>query len=203
MRQKPRKIPEVLTPDEQSRMLGGLESDSPRHIRNRALVQLALNTGLRSAELIDLRHRDLDLATGRLWVRLGKGKKDRGLWINGEARAALQEWLAYKGVKLKCGANFLPHGHLLTALDGVKPICGRWMRKLIARLADQAGIAKQIHPHTLRHSFATNLLQDTKNLFLVSKALGHANISSTMVYLHLVDGELETAMKNLRNGEEK
>jgi site-specific recombinase XerD len=197
---KPLKIPEVLRADELARILGELEAiDSPRGVRNLAMVRLLLDTGLRAAELFNLRHRDLDLATGRLWVREGKGKKDRGLWFNGSSRGALQSWLDLKAT-LPCGGNFSPAAYFFTDLTGKKPICGRWLRKLVARLADQAGIAKRIHPHTLRHSFATDLLRDTKNLFLVSKALGHSNISTTQIYLHLADPELEDAMKNLRGG---
>ena len=199
---KGRKIPEVLTPDEQARMLGELGDfpTSPRHIRNLAMVRLLLDTGLRAAELINLRHRDLDLTTGRLWVRQGKGKKDRGLWFNGSSRGALLAWLDLKAT-LSCGASFPPAGYFFTdLLTGKKPICGRWLRKLVTRLAERAGIAKRIHPHTLRHSFATDLLRDTKNLFLVSKALGHSDISTTQIYLHLADAELEDAMKNLRGG---
>lgn len=199
-KRKGRKIPEVLDQREQKMILSQLEpAISPRLIRNRALIQLLLDTGLRAAEIINLRHRDLDLATGRLWVRNGKGRKDRGLWFNGSSRGALLAWLDLKA-RVSCGANFPPAGYFFTDLTGKKPICGRWLRKLITRLADQAGIAKRIHPHTLRHSFATDLLRDTKNLFLVSKALGHSNISTTQIYLHLADPELEAAMKNLRGG---
>jgi integrase/recombinase XerD len=193
-RKKTRKIPEVLTQEEQARMLGELEpADSPRRVRNLALLRLMLDTGLRASEVRSLRHRDLDLKTGRLWVREGKGKKDRGLWFNGEAKGMLLKWLDVKG---KSSHN----DYIFTALDGVKPICGRWLRKMVARLADKAGIAKRIHPHTLRHSFATDLLRDTKNLRLVQKAMGHEDIATTTIYTHIVDEELEQAMKNLRNG---
>jgi site-specific recombinase XerD len=159
-----------------------------------------LDTGLRAAEIRDLHHRDLDLNSGRLWVRLGKGKKDRGLWFNGSSRTALQNWLELKGAVLQCGADFSPDSPVFTDLTGRKPICGRWLRKLIPRLADQAKIGKRIHPHTLRHSFATDLLRDTKNLRLVQKAMGHASIETTTIYTHIADEELESAMKNLRNG---
>jgi integrase/recombinase XerD len=180
-----RKIPEVLTPDEQARLLAQTSG-----IREQAILRLFLDTGLRASELINLRHRDIDMATGRLWVRQGKGRKDRGLWFNGGTRAALEAWLASSGV---------PSGSrpVFTSLDGQKPLCGRWLRKMIPRLAAQAGIDKRIHPHTLRHTFATNLLRQEKNLFLVSKALGHANLSTTQIYLHLEDSELEAAMKRL------
>ena len=69
---------------------------------------------------------------------------------------------------------------------------------MVKRVAEQAGIVKDIHPHSLRHSFATDLLRATKNLRLVQKALGHSNIETTTIYAHIVDEELESAMKELR-----
>ncbi len=191
-KRKPRRLPEILTEDEQSRLLAVLNGDDPSSTRGRAIVRLLLDTGLRAAEVINLRHRDLDLATGRLWVRQGKGRKDRGLWFNGTSRAALQAWLEVKPSGTSSGSR-----PVFTSLDGQKPLCGRWLRKLIPRLAAQAGIDKRIHVHTLRHSFACNFLRQEKNLFLVSKALGHANLSTTQIYLHLEDNELEVAMKRL------
>ena len=71
---------------------------------------------------------------------------------------------------------------------------------MVKRLAEDAGIDKEIHPHTLRHTFATNLLRQTKNLRLVQKALGHSNIETTVVYTHIEDDELEAAMKRLGTG---
>ena len=184
----PRRLPEVLTEEEQSRLLAVLEGDDPSSTRDRAILRLFLDTGLRASELINLRHQNIDLETGRLWVRNGKGGKDRGLFFNGSVRTALQAWL-----QIKPSGNSL----VFTSLDGQKPICGRWLRKMVPRLAAQAGIDKRVHPHTLRHTFATTLLRQEKNLFLVSKALGHANLSTTQIYLHLEDSELEAAMKRL------
>jgi site-specific recombinase XerD len=192
---KPRPIPEVLSEEEQARLLAQTSG-----IREQAILRLFLDTGLRAAELINLRHRDIDLVTGRLWVRLGKYQKDRGLWFNGASRAALQAWLEVKPSGNSSGTH-LPSGTVFTSLDGQKPLCGRWLRKLVARLGEKAGIEKRCHPHIFRHTFGTNLLQYTKNIYLVSKALGHANLSTTMIYLHLVDGELEAAMKGM--GEQK
>lgn len=191
MKTKPRPIPEVLTPDEQAQLLAQTSG-----IREQAILRLFLDTGLRASELINLRHRDVDLVTGRLWVRQGKGRKDRGLWFNGISRATLQAWLDTKPSGNSSGTH-LPSGTVFTSLDGQKPICGRWLRKMVSRLAEQAGIEKRVHPHTLRHTFATTLLRQEKNLFLVSKALGHANLSTTQIYLHLEDSELEAAMKRL------
>jgi integrase/recombinase XerD len=74
---------------------------------------------------------------------------------------------------------------------------------MVKRLAKQAGIAKDVHPHMLRHTFATDLLRKTKNLRLAQKALGHAQITSTQIYTHIVDDELEEALKTFRAGSKK
>lgn len=189
---RPQKIPEILTEDEQTRLLAQFDQQGPSSARGRAIVRLLLDTGLRAAELINLKHRDVDLSTGRLWVREGKGKKDRGLWFNGGTRAALDAW-----INEKPSSALLPSSAVFTSLDGKRPVCGRWLRKFITRVGQQAGIEKHVHLHLLRHCFACRLLSQTKNLFLVSKALGHASVATTQIYLHLVDSELESAMKGL------
>ena len=190
-RAKPRPIPEVLTPDEQARLLAQTSG-----IREQAILRLFLDTGLRASELINLRHQDIDLTTGRLWVRQGKGRKDRGLWFNGVTRAAIQSWL---DVKPPSGAH-LPSGALFTSLDGQKPLCGRWLRKLVKRLGEKAGFP-WLHVHSLRHCFGSDLLRFTKNLVLVQAALGHASINTTVIYTHISNPGLKEALKNLRNGE--
>jgi integrase/recombinase XerD len=186
----PQRIPEVLTEPEQARLLEQIDLKDSSGIRNRAIIRVFLDTGLRAAELINLRLRDIDLVTGRLWVRQGKGRKDRGLWFNGKTRAALIAWLHSSGKRALSD-------YVFTSLDGRKPLCGRWLRKFVRRLTEKAGIGKDIHVHSLRHSFACNLLRLKKNLFMVSKALGHANLNTTQIYLHLEDSELEAAMKEL------
>jgi integrase/recombinase XerD len=190
-KRKAMKIPEFLTVDEQDRILSLFADDSPVSIRNRAIVRLFLDTGLRTSELIDLKHRDVDLTTGRLWVRQGKNSKDRGLFFNGSSNTALKAWLTVKPGEHK------PSDNLFTSLDGRKPLCGRYIRRMVAQIGEKAGVEKRCHPHIFRHSFGTRLLRQEKNLFLLSKALGHANLSSTQIYLHLEDSELETAMKRL------
>jgi integrase/recombinase XerD len=193
-RRTPRKIPEVLSPEEQRRFLEQLQpTDTLIKLRNYAVLRLMLNTGLRISEMIGLQLKDVDWRSGSLKVR-GKGDKERMLWLSAGDRQLLQDWLAHRPGKPQ------PQDPLFTDLDGRKPVCERWFRDLIYRVAREAGIVKRISPHTLRHTFATDLLRSTKNLFLVSKALGHANLTTTQIYLHLVDGEMEDALKNLRNG---
>ena len=193
-KRKAQRIPEILSPDEQSRLLAQFDDESPSSVRGRAIVRVFLDTGLRASELINLRLRDLDLATGRLWVRQGKGRKDRGLWFNGATREALQDWL--NSSSLQRG----PYDYVFTSLDGRKPLCGRVLRRWVEKLGKQAGIEKRVHPHLFRHTFCTDLLRSRKNLRLVQKAAGHQDIKTTTIYTHIVDEELEEAMKNFRNG---
>ncbi len=190
-RTKPRPIPEVLTNEEQVRLLAVFGTSTPTKMRNRAMVILMLNAGLRSAEVVNLRHRDIDWKEGKLTIRNGKGGRDRILWMSDEDLNLLGEFVQY-------GGNHAPSSLLFQTRLG-KPIDTRFLRAMLEKKGQQAGI-ERVHPHLLRHTFATNMLRYTKNLFLVSKALGHSNISTTQIYLHLIDGELEAAMKGMNNG---
>ncbi len=193
-RRPPRRIPEVLDSEEQARMLRELErSDSLTTLRNLALIRLLLNAGLRAREARELKIKHLDFKTGRLKVR-GKGRKERVVWLSADDLALLRAWLDRRP-----SGKRAPSGDLLfTSLDGSRPVNERWLRRMVKRVAEQAGIVKDIHPHSLRHTFATDLLRSTKNLRLVQKALGHSNIETTTIYAHIVDEELESAMKELR-----
>ena len=165
-------------------------SDSLSALRNLALIRLLLNAGLRAREARELKIKHLDFKSGKLKVR-GKGKKERVVWLSADDLILVRAWLTRRP-----GA---PSGDLLfTSLDGSRPVNDRWLRRMVKRVAEQAGIVKDIHPHSLRHTFATDLLRSTKNLRLVQKALGHSNIETTMIYAHIVDEELESAMKELR-----
>ena len=183
----PRRIPSVLTEDEQARLLAQIDLEAPSGNRNLALIRLMINTGLRAAEVRDLCRHHIDWKRGTMKIR-GKGGRERVVWMgNGDLS------------RLKSLPSGAPSGNrpVFTSLDGQKPLCGRWLRKLVKRLAELAGIDKRIHVHTLRHTFATNLLRQEKNLFTVMKAMGHTNLSTTQIYLHLEDSELEAAMKRL------
>ena len=184
---RPKLLPEVLTSEERQALLSSPNPACRTGLRNLCMLALMLNAGLRSAELLNLHPRDIDPATGRLKVRQGKGKKDRILWLSEADLELLQRWL-----KIRPDSQYL-----FCTLSGGK-ILSRYLRYLVKRLSTQAGIAKDIHPHTLRHTFATDLYRETKNIRLVQKALGHSDLSTTMIYTHIVDEELEEAMKTFR-----
>jgi integrase/recombinase XerD len=186
--QSPKKLPEVLTDAERKKLLAQPNPKAPTGLRNLCMMHLMLNAGLRVAETLGLKNRDLDWMSGKLMVREGKGAKDRTLWLGEDDLELVRTWRERRPVQ-----NEL----LFVTLQGGR-LNDRYIRTMVKRLAQKAGIDKDVHPHTLRHTFATDLYRDTKNIRLVQKALGHADLSTTMIYTHIVDEELEEALKVFR-----
>ncbi len=195
-----RKIPEVLTEEEQKALIAIPNKRYPSGQRNKLLLRLLLDTGLRKAEVINLKWADVDLMTGKLMVRNGKGAKDRSLWIGNDLLEELREWRE-RQAGIGEGSEFV-FTSISKGKEG-RPLDSQYLYDLIKRLADKAGIKKDISPHTLRHSFATDLYRATKNIRMVQKALGHSDLSSTMIYTHIVDDELEGALKGFRERKEQ
>ena len=192
-RDKP--LPTVLSDDERIRLLGVLEAtDTPGRLRNLAMVRVFLNTGIRASELINLKIQDIDWITGDFFVRRGKGGKDRSLSLNDDDLELLKSYLDSSS-KLRPSSAFV-----FTSLNGIQPICGRWLRRFIKRLGEKAGLNKRVHCHGFRHTLACDLLRATNSLKVVQDTLGHENIATTTVYARLVNGEVKQALKNLRNG---
>lgn len=192
-RRQGRKIPEVLTAEEQAALLRQPNPRYPTGERNRLMLSLMLNTGLRLSEATGLQWRDLDLNTGRLMVRQGKGAKDRTLWVGESDLRLLRHWRDRQAREIS-GAS----SHLFTTLQG-RPVSSRYVQEMVKRLAEKAGIEKDVHPHTLRHSFATDIFRQTTNIRLTQKALGHSSLATTQLYTHIVDEELEGALKSFRH----
>ena len=186
---RPKRLPTVLTDEERRALLKQPNSRSPTGMRNYCIMRLMLDAGLRVSEALSLRTNDINWNTGELVVRQGKGNKDRVLWVNGSTLEWLLKWFETRPVQTEL---------LFTTLKGT-PLLDSYIRHLMRRLSRKAGISKPIHPHTLRHTFATDLYRNTKNIRLVQKALGHADLSTTMIYTHIVDEELEKAMKSFRD----
>ena len=183
------KLPEILTQEEQVALLAQPNKRCSTGLRNYCIMRIMLDVGLRSSEVIKLSIKDINWTTGRLKVQQGKGQKDRMLWINEELLEELGEWREKRPVQ---------SDSLFATLEG-KAINPRYLRAMIKRLGRKSGIAKDVHPHMLRHSFETDLYRETKNIRLVQKALGHADLSTTMIYTHIVDDELEDALKTFRD----
>lgn len=183
-----RKLPEVLNDQERKALLAQPNPKALTGLRNLCILRLMVNAGLRASEVLNLRVRDLDWTSGRLMVREGKGGKDRTLWIGERDMELLRAWWERRSAQAE---------YLFSTLQGTR-LQDRYLRAMVKRLARDAGIDKNIHPHTLRHTFATDLYRQTKNIRLVQKALGHADLSITMLYTHIVDDELEDALRLFR-----
>lgn len=186
-----RKIPEFLTVEEQEQLINVFNVRYFNSFRNRTIIKLFLASGLRLSEMINLRWRDINLMTGQLKVVEGKGSKDRILWISNSIIEELRLWKEKQSEKLGICE------HVFTTSSKNK-MDGRNIRRMVTEYSIKAGIIKTISPHTFRHTFASDLLRSTKNIRLVQKALGHQDLSTTMIYTHIVDDEFENALKSLR-----
>ncbi len=170
----PRKLPQVLDADEAVRLVE-LPTDVPLGLRDRALLELFYSSGLRLSELCALIWRDLDFATGLVNV-LGKGNRQRRVPFGSHARTALQGWRSESG-----------GGEAQPVFPGRKggPITQRAIQIRIRQLAQRQGLFKHVHPHMLRHSFASHILESSGDLRGVQELLGHADIATTQIYTHL------------------
>ena len=187
-----RKIPEILTEYEQEQLINIFNARYFNSFRNRTMIKIFLASGLRLSELINLKWKDINLMTGQLKVVEGKGYKDRILWISESSMEELRIWKEKQAEKLGICE------YVFTTSSNNK-LNGRNVRRMVAEYSKKAGITKNVSPHTFRHTFASDLLRATKNLRLVQKALGHEDLSTTMIYTHIVDEEFEDALKNLRS----
>ncbi len=184
---KGRALPKVLTEDESRALLEQFDTRWKTPHRDLCMTRLMLEAGLRAGEVVSLKRDHLDMMTCRLVVREGKGARDRVLWITDDLRDLIGEWLSRKD----------PECSWLFPTRSGRRVATSHLRSKIKRLAKKAGISEweKVSPHTLRHTFATNLLKRTKNIRLVQRALGHADISSTMIYTHITDDELQEALR--------
>jgi integrase/recombinase XerD len=178
--QKWRTLPEVLTVDEVQRLIAAPQLDEPMVFRDRALLELAYGAGLRVSEWITLGVRDLLLDEGLVRV-FGKGSKERLVPIGRSAIGAAAVYLRELRPKLEKGAG---KGVLfLNARGAPLTRMGAW--KILRGHVERAGLEKHVSPHTLRHSFATHLLEGGADLRAVQEMLGHVDIATTQIYTHV------------------
>jgi integrase/recombinase XerD len=172
-----RPMPHTLNENEVARLLTAPSGGEPRALRDRALLELFYSSGLRVSELAALMLQQVDLDHGFIRV-FGKGSKERVVPVGGKARDALTTYLVSGRahlVKAKTGSQFFLNNRG-TALSRV----ALWM--IVKQHAKRAGIAKNVKPHALRHSFATHLLTGGADLRAIQEMLGHASISTTQIY---------------------
>ncbi len=181
---------EILDYADLERLLAAPTGDDLRSLRDKAILETFFSTGLRLAELCAL-DRYLDLARGELSVR-GKGGKIRLVFLSPGAKAAIKKYLDRRSdpdAALFVSLSKVPKGSAK-----LPKVLGRVTARAVQRLLDhwarRAGLPKRIHPHELRHAFATDLLRNGADLRSVQELLGHSNISTTQIYTHLTDAAL-------------
>ncbi len=174
----PRRLPQTLDADQLARLLENPPSD-PLAIRDRALMELLYSSGLRLAELVALERGDLDLDDATVRVT-GKGAKTRIVPVGRYARAALRAWLAVRGRIARPVA-----GDALFLGRAGRRLGARAVQKRLLVWARRAGLDARVHPHRLRHSFASHLLESSGDLRAVQELLGHADILTTQIYTHV------------------
>lgn len=173
----PRKLPSVLDADEASHFVALTDTD-PLACRDRAMLELFYSSGLRLSELAQLDLPHLNLAAGTVLV-VGKGRKERLLPVGSHALAALRQWLPQRAALASTGCQAL-----FVSQRGGR-LSTRGIQDRFHKLSVSQGMNTRVHPHMLRHSFASHLLESSGDLRAVQELLGHASLSTTQIYTHL------------------
>jgi integrase/recombinase XerC len=172
-----KRLPETLDPDQMARLLEIPAGDSLT-MRDRAIMELLYSSGLRLSELVGLDVIQLHMADRTVTV-LGKGSKERSVPVGSVAIEALKKWLEERAALVKPGEVAL-----FVSRRG-RRLGPRAVQKLVAQWAVRQGLSMHVYPHLFRHSFATHLLESSRELRGVQELLGHASISTTQIYTHL------------------
>jgi integrase/recombinase XerD len=178
MPKKERKLPDVLTKEEVKLFIEGADN-----IKSKLIISLLYSSGMRVSELVNMKVEDLDLNEKIGWVRKGKGGKDRLLTISTNLSDELREFFSEKGKDY------------VYVFSKSKPLTTRNIQKIIKGTRERAGITKKVTPHTLRHSFATHLLEQGNDIRLIQAMLGHSSLNTTQMYTHISSQQI----KNVKN----
>lgn len=185
---KAKSLPKVLSPEEVDRLIEAVDTSKPLGIRDRAMLEVMYATGMRISELVDLSLADLHLNMGFIQT-LGKGSKERIIPLGGQAKNWLDQYLDQVRPSLvekqeqEVNQVFLNYTGLGLSRQGV------W--KNIKQWAGKARISSKMSPHTLRHSFASHILENGADLRIVQELLGHSSISTTQIYTHISNRRLQ------------
>lgn len=171
-----RPLPKNIDVDEMNQLLD-IDLNDPLAVRDRAMLETIYGASLRLSELVGLDCRHIDLAAGEIWV-MGKGSKERKLPLGRTAVTWLQHWLAIREL-------FEPEDNAIFLSNRGRRISPRNVQKRFAECGVKQGVNSHIHPHKLRHSFATHMLESSGDLRAVQELLGHANLTTTKIYTHL------------------
>jgi site-specific recombinase XerD len=181
---EPRKLPVVLSPEEVARLL-----DAAPGLKYKAALSVAYGAGLRAAEVVSLKVGDIDSERMVIRVEQGKGRKDRNVMLSPHLLELLRAW--YKVAH--------PRGWLFPGQSPVNPLTTRQFNRACHTAAQTADIKKRVSPHTLRHSFATHLLEQNVDIRVIQVLLGHANLDTTALYTRVATKTIREVMSPLEH----
>ncbi|MEI6237232.1 MAG: site-specific tyrosine recombinase/integron integrase [Candidatus Saccharibacteria bacterium] len=187
-----------LDTEELQRLLKQPNTKDENGLRDRAILELLFSTGLRVSELVGLNRTHINLQRKEFMVR-GKGQKDRPVFISQESADWLQIYMNKRTDNLP--ALFISYSgkHQAATTGDYRRLTARSVQRMIARYALLAGITKHVSPHTMRHSYATDLLMNGADLRSVQAMLGHSNIATTQIYTHVTDPQLKSVHERFHN----
>jgi site-specific recombinase XerD len=186
-----KRLPQVLTPTQVDALLACIGGSSPLEMRDRALFELIYSSGLRCQEALDLRVDDVGFDAGEVRVK-GKGRKVRVVPVGAVALHALERYLFEGRTRLVAGAT--QEQHVFVSRNG-RPLSSSDVQRRLSRYLSRAGAPAGTSPHTLRHSFATHLLEGGADLRSVQEMLGHSSLRTTQVYAHVSAAHLRKAYR--------
>jgi len=181
---EPRKLPVVLSPEEVARLLNAASG-----LKYKAALSVAYGAGLRAAEVVSLRVSDIDSTRMIVRVEQGKGRKDRNVMLSPSLLELLRAW--WRSAR--------PQGWLFPGRNPVQPMTTRQLNRACHAAAEAAGIEKNVSPHTLRHSFATHLLEQNVDIRVIQVLLGHAKLDSTALYTRVATKTIRQVMSPLEH----
>jgi integrase/recombinase XerC len=189
-----RRLPSVLTSEQIETLIGAADGEAPQALRDRAVLELLYASGLRVSEVVGLEVAgvDLDERTVRVW---GKGSRERVVMMGGPAARAVERYLRDGRPRLVRGKQTA----LLLNRDGGR-LSQRAVQLLVRRYALAAGLDRSVHPHLLRHTFATHLLDGGADLRVVQTLLGHSNVNTTQIYTHVSEAAKRRSIEEALDG---
>ncbi len=185
MKRNGRKLPVILEEKEIKTLLNTFNKRYLSSFTNYLMIRIMVETGMRVSEVINLTMENINRTTGKVYIREGKGKKDRVVYFH---NGLLEDYNKYLERTEKGAAGLVFTTRTGTTLNQNN------INRMIETYRKKAGIEKKITAHTFRHTYATELLKSTGNLSLVQKVLGHSHISTTQIYIHLCDKDVEAGM---------
>lgn len=184
-------MPQRLSRDEAARLLAQPNRRYPTGLRNKAMLRILYRCGLRCDELLSLRLRDVQIARHEIRVNEGKGAKDRIVWMDAATAELVDAWKARRSELARTWPA--KTDSLFTTLDGGR-IDNSYMRHMLNRYGRKAGIEIRCHPHLLRHTFASEFLEDGGTLIELQAQLGHDRLETTAIYSHVSNERLRRWM---------